>query len=47
MVMYANKVETKENYKITWDKKLTTTFILLLKSIGRVKTEFSLSPMNN
>ena len=47
MVMHTNKVETKESYKITRDKKIAATFILLLKSICRVKTQFSLSPMNN
>ena len=33
MVMYANEVETKKNIKITWDKKLTTTYILNKASI--------------
>ena len=29
MLMYANEVKTKGKIKITWDKKLTTTYILL------------------
>ena len=27
MLMYANEVKTKEKIKITWDQKLTTTYI--------------------
>ena len=27
MVMYANEVETNEKQKITWDKKVTTTYM--------------------
>ena len=36
MVMYANEVETTKNIKITWDKKLTTTYIYIKKqySVG-------------
>ena len=34
--MYANKVETKEKIKITWDKKLTVTYMSNIAS-GRRK----------
>ena len=34
--MYANKVETKEKIKITWDKKLTVTYMSNIAS-GRKK----------
>ena len=41
------KLKLKKVIKLPEIKKIATTFILLLKSISRVKTEFSLSPMNN
>ena len=28
MVMYASEVEKKENIKLTWDKQLTTTYLI-------------------
>ena len=34
MVMYANEVETKKNIKITWDKKLTTTYIYIINNLN-------------
>ena len=38
--MYANKVETKEKIKITWDKKLTATYMSNIALGGRYWNSF-------